>query len=176
MSGIATGVAPGTRLVAWTRASGQKAFVRSKVRVVVGADGTFRWSQRVPATKGIRAYVSYEQFRSNRVTWSAAEEASATVYFTGLSARLTDEAKATLRKLVKGRKSSVIRIAVDGYVQRTSRTDNDRVLSKQRADVVAAYLKEIGTTGVVDARGRGAARERGMQGRRATVTVTFSRR
>jgi outer membrane protein OmpA-like peptidoglycan-associated protein len=103
------------------------------------------------------------------------QSAASTVYFAALSSRLDTTAKKSLDALVKGRKKAVTRIVVNGFVQGTDSTANDRALSLARAQAVARYLKSQGVTGKVVVRANGVAKETGAAGRKAVVRITYRR-
>lgn len=106
-------------------------------------------------------------------TKTAKRISKSTVQFPALSAALTPAAKKQLKSFVKGRASAAIRTVVVGYVQGNDTTANDRSLSSQRAQVVAAYLRGLGVKGSITTRGDGVAKERGAAGRKAVVTITY---
>ena len=68
-SGTTTGLAPGSRLTAWIRYSGQTSFTKAKARIVVQVDGTFGWTRLVRPDRAVTAYVARGEDRSNSVTW-----------------------------------------------------------------------------------------------------------
>lgn len=112
----------------------------------------------------------------NKVTsQTTVRRANTTVYFAALSPRLDATAKRSLDVLVKGRKKAVTRIVVNGFVQGSDTTANDRSLSLARARAVARYLKSQGVTGTVVTRANGVAEEAGAAGRKAAVTITYRR-
>ncbi|MBU6245108.1 MAG: InlB B-repeat-containing protein [Actinomycetales bacterium] len=101
--------------------------------------------------------------------------ASTVVFFPELSPELTDTAKKTLRELVKGRKGRAVRTVVVGYVQQDQRTDNNKYLSTMRAVAISRYLKSLGVTGLVTTTGAGIAEQSGPAGRRASVTIRYTK-
>lgn len=108
-------------------------------------------------------------------TQTTVRRANTTVYFAALSPRLDATAKRSLDALVKGRKKAVTRIVVNGFVQGSDTTANDRSLSLARARAVARYLKAQGVAGTVVTRADGVANETGAAGRKAVVTITYRR-
>ena len=100
-------------------------------------------------------------------------KANATVFFAPLSAALDSTARRALDALVKGRKASIQRVVVDGYVQASDTTLNDLPLSRARANAVADYLKSIGVSGATVTRARGIAPESGSAARKAVTTITY---
>jgi outer membrane protein OmpA-like peptidoglycan-associated protein len=69
----------------------------------------------------------------------------------------------------------VTRIVVNGFVQGTDSTANDRALSLARAQSVARYLESQGVTGKVVVQAKGVAKETGAAGRKAVVRITYRR-
>lgn len=108
-------------------------------------------------------------------TRATVQRANTTVYFAALSPRLDASAKQSLDALVEGRKKSVTRVVVNGFVQGNDTTANDKSLSLARAHAVARYLKSQGVTGSVVTRADGVAKETGAAGRKAVVTITYRR-
>lgn len=108
-------------------------------------------------------------------TRATVQRANTTVHFAALSPRLDAAAKESLDALVKGRKKSVTRILVNGFVQGSDTTANDRSLSLARARAAARYLKAQGVAGTVVTRAEGVAQESGAAGRKAVVTITYRR-
>lgn len=108
----------------------------------------------------------------------AAVKASArdSVFFAPLSTRLTPEAKASLRALVKKTGTKVISVQSVGFVQPTASTGNDQALSTARARTVAAYLRSLGVKGDYTVRGDGRDEATGAQARRVDITITYTRR
>ena len=68
-SGTTTGLKPGSRLTAWIRYSGQTTFTKANTKIMVQADGTFRWTRLVRPERAVTAYVAKGPDRSNTVTW-----------------------------------------------------------------------------------------------------------
>lgn len=79
-------------------------------------------------------------------------EAQATVTFLPPSAQLTPQVNDQLRALAKGRKGTALRSLAVGYVQPTSFTGNDQILSTARSKAVKAYLRSVGLKGPLKAR------------------------
>lgn len=69
-TGSSTGIEVGTRLTPWIRYNGQTAFTKGKATITVQSDGTFRWTRQIRKDKGITAYVSYVDVKSNEVLWA----------------------------------------------------------------------------------------------------------
>lgn len=69
-TGSSTGIEAGTRLTPWIRYNGQTSFTQGKATITVQSDGTFRWTRQIRKDKGITAYVSYVDTRSNEVFWA----------------------------------------------------------------------------------------------------------
>ena len=69
-TGSSTGIEAGTRLTPWIRYNGQTSFAQGKATITVQSDGTFRWTRQIRKDKGITAYVSYVDTRSNEVFWA----------------------------------------------------------------------------------------------------------
>lgn len=101
--------------------------------------------------------------------------AKATVTFLPLSAQLSPQTKDQLRALLKGRKGAAVRTLAVGYVQPTSVMANDEALSTARAKAVKSYLRSLGLTGPVAARGDGIARETGAAGRKVVVSIRYTK-
>jgi len=68
--GVLGGVEPGTRLTPWIRYSSTKKFTPGRATIRVQPDGTFRWTRKIRGNRGLAAYVSYRDTRSNRVYWA----------------------------------------------------------------------------------------------------------
>jgi uncharacterized repeat protein (TIGR02543 family) len=68
--GVLGGVEPGTRLTPWIRYSSTKKFTTGRATIRVQPDGTFRWTRKIRGNRGLAAYVSYRDTRSNRVYWA----------------------------------------------------------------------------------------------------------
>lgn len=69
LSGVVTGLDPGTVLTPRFRFGGSGAFRKGKATIVVKSDGTFTWSRLVRKDKALVAYVSHRDSESNRVSW-----------------------------------------------------------------------------------------------------------
>ena len=69
-TGSSTGIEAGVRLTPWIRYSGQSAFIQGKATITVQSDGSFRWTRQIKTGKGITAYVSYVDTKSNEVFWA----------------------------------------------------------------------------------------------------------
>ena len=68
-TGTVVGLPAGTVLTPYVRIDGRQSFVGGAARIVVQADGTFRWSRLVKSGRGVTAYVSGTDVTSNEVTW-----------------------------------------------------------------------------------------------------------
>jgi len=69
-TGSSTGIEAGVRLTPWIRYSGQSSFTQGKATITVQSDGSFRWTRQIKKGKGITAYVSYVDVKSNEVFWA----------------------------------------------------------------------------------------------------------
>ena len=56
-------------LTPYVRLEGRPSFVAGLARIVVQADGSFRWSRLVRSDRGVTAYVAWTDVKSNEVTW-----------------------------------------------------------------------------------------------------------
>jgi outer membrane protein OmpA-like peptidoglycan-associated protein len=99
--------------------------------------------------------------------------AKATVSFDPLSAALTPTAKKELRSLAKKTKGTATGGFAIGFVQKDGNPANNASLSKQRARVIAAFLKANGVTAPLSVRGNGALTKK-ETGRSATVSVSYT--
>ena len=99
--------------------------------------------------------------------------ATATVAFGPRSAILTSEARATLLSLARRTKASATGGTVIGYVQGDRTLANNATLSRQRAAVVARFLKEHGLAAPLGVRGKGVLSVT-PRGRAAIVRVTYA--
>ena len=99
--------------------------------------------------------------------------ATTTVYFSALSPRLDATAKRSLDSLIRGRTGVITRVAINGFVQASDTTANDKSLSLARAQAVARYLASQGIDSQIVARGRGVAEETGAAGRKAVVAISY---
>jgi hypothetical protein len=106
----------------------------------------------------------------------AVSKKRASVYFAPMSAKITAQGMAVLRRLVAavGTDAAVTRVV--GFVLATGSNDNDDSLSTARAAAVKAALRSLGLRGPIDDRGDGAAVQDGPAARRATVTIAYRRR
>ena len=95
------------------------------------------------------------------------------MYFAPLSSRLNATARKSLNALIKGRKKSITRAVVNGFVQGSDTTANDRALSLARARSVARYLKARGIAGKVIVRAKGVSKDSSATGRKAVARITF---
>jgi hypothetical protein len=68
--GTSEGIPAGARLTPLIRYSGQRTFQQGKATITVAADGTFRWTRKIKTTRGLTAYVTYQDTNSNRVFWA----------------------------------------------------------------------------------------------------------
>ena len=99
--------------------------------------------------------------------------AKATVSFDPLSAALTPTAKKELRSLAKKTKGTATGGFAIGFVQKDGNPANNASLSKQRARVIAAFLKANGVTAPLTTRGNGVLSKK-ETGRSATVSVSYT--
>jgi outer membrane protein OmpA-like peptidoglycan-associated protein len=99
-----------------------------------------------------------------------------TVYFDVLSPRLDARSQAVLNGLINRvpKNAYDVQVRSVGFVQPTINRDNDESLSFDRARRTARYLRSNGIKGsyVINAKGR--AKQTDWQGRRATVTVSYT--
>ena len=72
-TGSSTGIDGGTRLTPWIRYAGQASFTQGRATITVQSDGTFRWTRQIRKDKGITAYVTYVDAKSNDVFWAKAQ-------------------------------------------------------------------------------------------------------
>lgn len=68
-TGSSAGLTPGTRMAPWIRYENISKFIPGNASVMVQDDGSFRWTRKVRANRGLAAYVSFEDTTSNRVYW-----------------------------------------------------------------------------------------------------------
>ena len=68
-TGETGGFEAGTRLTPWIRYSGQSGFQQGRATIRVQADGSFTWTRKIRANRGLTAYVSFTDTESNRVVW-----------------------------------------------------------------------------------------------------------
>ena len=106
----------------------------------------------------------------------AVKKKRASVFFAPMSAKITAQGMATLRRLVTAAGSDAAGTRVVGFVRDTGANDNDGSLSTARAAAVKAALRSLGLRGPIDDRGDGAAVQDGPAARRATVTIRYRRR
>jgi outer membrane protein OmpA-like peptidoglycan-associated protein len=99
--------------------------------------------------------------------------AKATVSFDPLSAALTPKAKKALRALAQMTKGTATTGLAIGYVQKDGNPANDTSLSKQRARVIAAFLKANGMTAPLSTRGDGVLSKK-KTGRAGTISVIYT--
>ena len=99
--------------------------------------------------------------------------AKATVSFDPLSAALTPTAKKELLSLAKKTKGTATGGFAIGFVQKDGNPANNASLSKQRARVIAAFLKANGVTAPLTTRGNGVLSKK-ETGRIATVSVSYT--
>lgn len=100
----------------------------------------------------------------------------ASVFFAPMSAKITAEGMAVLRRLVKATGTDASMTRVVGFVRATGVSDNDGSLSAARAAAVKAALRSLGLRGPIDDRGDGASVQDGPAARRATITIAYRRR
>lgn len=65
VTGVATGIAPGSLVTMWYRLSGQSVFTASSAVVRVEQDGSFSWQRRVNPANGVEVYVKVGEVQSN---------------------------------------------------------------------------------------------------------------
>ena len=106
----------------------------------------------------------------------AVSKKRASVYFAPMSAKITAQGMASLRRLVAAAGADAAVTRVVGFVLATGSNDNDGSLSAARAAAVKAALRSLGLRGPIDDRGDGAAVQDGPAARRATVTIAYRRR
>ncbi len=106
----------------------------------------------------------------------AVSKKRASVFFAPMSAKVTAEGMAVLRRLVKATGTDASMTRVVGFVRATGVSDNDGSLSAARAAAVKAALRSLGLRGPIDDRGDGAAVQDGPAARRATITIAYRRR
>ena len=63
------GIDAGARLTPWIKYVGQSAFKEGRASIKVQADGTFTWSRLIHKKRGLTAYVSWTDIKSNEVFW-----------------------------------------------------------------------------------------------------------
>ena len=68
-TGTVAGLPAGTALTPYVRFEGRPSFVAGLARIVVQADGSFRWSRLVRSDRALTAYVAWTDVKSNEVTW-----------------------------------------------------------------------------------------------------------
>ena len=56
-------------LTPYVRLEGRSLFVAGLARIVVQADGSFRWSRLVRSDREVTAYVAWTAVESSEVTW-----------------------------------------------------------------------------------------------------------
>lgn len=100
----------------------------------------------------------------------------ASVFFAPMSAKLSEESMAVLRRMIKATGTDAAMTRVVGFVRATGASHNDDSLSTARAAAVKAALRSLGLRGPIDDRGDGAAVQDGPAARRASVTIAYRRR
>ncbi len=70
ITGVASGLAPGTVLTPYLRLGNGRAEAMGRARVVVGTDGAIAWKRQVRFFRTITVYLKAEDWRSNAVSWS----------------------------------------------------------------------------------------------------------
>jgi len=91
------------------------------------------------------------------------------VLFAPLSDELTPGVKRKLRRLAKRLGPRTVSVAISGYVQRSASSANDLSLSRARAQEVADFLRGLGVTGTITARGNGVDSQMNANGRKAVI-------
>ncbi|MHB1068081.1 MAG: OmpA family protein [Candidatus Nanopelagicales bacterium] len=163
-------------------------------RLTVFSDGTFAGSVPVPAdlapgvyTLQISALAAESQFRADPVISviqvsirveakdqvNEAKIVRTIVYFDVLSAALSRDAKAELRRLASrlDKRSLRNRITIVGFVGPGGPSYNNKSLSQARARSVATYLRSLGVRGRYTVEGAGLSPRQGPSARRANVIV-----
>jgi hypothetical protein len=163
-------------------------------QLTVFSDGTFAGSVPIPAslpagvyTLQISALAAESQFRADPVISviqvsirveakdqvNEAKIVRTIVYFDVLSAELSRDAKAELRRLATrlDKRSLRNRITIVGFVGPGGPSYNDKSLSQARARSVATYLRSIGVRGRYTVAGAGLSPRQGPSARRANVVV-----
>jgi YVTN family beta-propeller protein len=69
-SGDTRGITTGTLLIPWIRYAGQPGFKQGVASISVQSDGTFTWTRLIKKSKGLSAYVSWTDIRSNKIYWA----------------------------------------------------------------------------------------------------------
>ena len=69
-TGSTKGIPIGVRLTPHIRYDGQTSFSDGKATILVQSDGTFRWTRLIKKSKGLTAYVSWTDVKSNEVYWA----------------------------------------------------------------------------------------------------------
>lgn len=100
----------------------------------------------------------------------------ASVFFAPMSAKISAEGMAVLRRMIQATGTDAAMTRVVGFVRATGANDNDDSLSTGRAAAVKTALRSLGLRGPIDDRGDGAAVQDGPAARRATVTIAYRRR
>jgi outer membrane protein OmpA-like peptidoglycan-associated protein len=106
----------------------------------------------------------------------AVSKKRASVFFAPMSAKISEEGMAVLRRMIKATGTDAAMTRVVGFVRATGASHNDDSLSTARAAAVKAALRSLGLRGPIDDRGDGAAVQDGLAARRATVTIGYRRR
>lgn len=68
-TGSVSDLPAGTVLTPYVRLEGRPSFVAGVARIVVQADGSFRWSRLVRSDREVTAYVAWTDVKSDEVTW-----------------------------------------------------------------------------------------------------------
>jgi outer membrane protein OmpA-like peptidoglycan-associated protein len=187
--------ADGTEGLPQVRVSGFGFKANSDVRVfilpnwylgAVPVTGTGEFAESLPVPSGIdvgdytlqaNGFTSSDSVRSIstgvKVTEAAQSDRTTKrrdrVLFAPLSDELTSQAKRKLTRLAKRLGSRTVSVAVSGYVQRSASSANDASLSRARAQEVADFLRGLGVTGTITARGKGVASQMNAQGRKVVI-------
>jgi outer membrane protein OmpA-like peptidoglycan-associated protein len=99
-----------------------------------------------------------------------------TVFFEMGSAKIsTAQGKSLKSALLKTDRQKIVKIAIKGYVQKTVKQVNDKVLPQLRAKSVAAFLKGLGITIKPSLLSGGYASELSASARRVEITITYGR-
>jgi uncharacterized repeat protein (TIGR02543 family) len=98
------------------------------------------------------------------------------VFFEMGSAKIsTAQSKSLKSALLKTDRQKIVKVAIKGYVQKTLKQVNDKVLPQLRAKSVAAFLKGLGITIKPSLISGGYASELSASARRVEITITYGR-
>jgi uncharacterized repeat protein (TIGR02543 family) len=98
------------------------------------------------------------------------------VFFEMGSSKISTAQSKTLKSaLLKTDRQKIVKVAIKGYVQKTLKQVNDKVLPQLRAKSVAAFLKGLGITIKPSLLSGGYASELNASARRVEITITYGR-